>query len=348
MNKKQGTQAARELPAPLKKAGRMILKRRLMAGFALLLLAAAGACWWVWERNGAYGFNVLWRRGGTYWVNVKTDDPRLSPAMRLALTAPVPAATSGPMSWQEREKGFEVTELPVMVGGREVDRILLARIDPAQYRFIVRNAPDGDKGIDEWERALPQALLIVNGSFYGLKGLPDTPFISEGTAMGPRRYNARAGAFVAGKNGAGVRDLRDGNWQQALDGASDAMVSYPLLIGDDGQTHVSSNSRWLANRSFVAQDRQGRIIVGTTKDAFFSLARLAQFLKESPLDLKVALNLDGGPLACQSVRLPGFDRKLYALWEAQVEGNQVKLLRWPLSNATWAMAVVLTVERKTD
>ncbi|WP_229423903.1 phosphodiester glycosidase family protein [Massilia frigida] len=126
------------------------------------------------------------------------------------------------------------------------------------------------------------------------------------------------------------------------------MVSYPLLIGDDGQTHVSVDSRWLANRSFVAQDRQGRIVVGTTKDAFFSLARLALFLKESPLDLKVALNLDGGPLACQSVRLPGYDRKLYALWESQVDGDQVKLLRWPFSNATWAMAVVLTVERKTD
>ena len=321
-------------------------RRRLIASLSLLLLAVAGACGWVWERNGAYGFNVLWRRGGTYWITIKTDDPRLSPAMRLALTVPIPAATSGPMTWQEREKGFEVAELPVMAGGREVDRILLARIDPAQYRFVVRNAPAGDKGLDEWERALPQALLIVNGSYYGLKGLPDTPFISEGAVLGPRRYNARAGAFVADQNSAGVRDLRDGNWQQALEGASNAMVSYPLLIGEDGQTHVSTNSRWLANRSFVGQDKQGRIIVGTTKDAFFSLARLAQFLKESPLDLKVALNLDGGPLACQSVRLPGFNRKLYALWEAQVEGEQVKLLRWPFSEATWAMAVVLTVERK--
>lgn len=322
--------------------------RRLKACLLLLLLAVAGACWWVWERNGAYGFNVLWRRGGTYWITTTTDDPRLSPAMRLALTVPVPPATSGPMTWQEREKGFEVAELPVMAGGREVDRILLARVDPTQYRFVVRNAPAGDKGIDEWERALPQARLIVNGSFYDLKGVPNTPFISEDKVMGPRQYNARAGAFVANANGAGVRDLRDGNWEQALEGASNAMVSYPLLIGEDGQTHVKSPSRWLANRSFVAQDRQGRIVIGTTKDAFFSLARLAQFLKESPLDLKVALNLDGGPLACQSVRLPGFNRKLYALWEAQVEGEEVKLLRWPFSSATWAMAVVLTVEPKAQ
>jgi hypothetical protein len=319
-----------------------------MAILALLLLAVAGACWWVWERNGAYGFHVLWRRGGSYWINVAPDDPRLSPGMRVALGASVPKASSGPMSWLEREKGFEVAELPVMAAGHEVDRILLARIDPAHYRFVVRNAPAGDKGIDEWERAVPQARLIVNGSFFGLKGLPDTPFVSEGTVMGPSRYSARAAAFVADQHGAGVRDLRDGNWQQALAGASNAMVSYPLLIGDDGQTHVKTDSRWLANRSFVAQDRQGRIVIGTTKDAFFSLARLAQFLKESPLELKVALNLDGGPLACQSVRLPAYERKLYALWESQPDGEQVKLLRWPMSSATWAMAVVLTVEPKSD
>lgn len=324
----------------------MLKHRRLLTALALLLLVIASACWWIWERNAAYGFNVLWRRGGTYWITVAPDDSRLSPAMRAALALPVPPATSGPLAWQEPEKGFEVAELPVLAGGREVDRILLTRIDPARYRFVVRNAPAGDKGIDEWERALPTARLIVNGSYFGLKGLPDTPFVTEGQVMGPRRYDARAGAFVAGREGASVRDLRDGNWQQALDGASNAMVSYPLLVGDDGQTHVKSDSRWLANRSFVAQDRQGRIVVGTTREAFFSLARLATFLKESPLDVQVALNLDGGPLACQSVRLPGVHRKLYALWEAQVKGDEVKLLRWPFSQASWGMPVVLTVEPK--
>ncbi|WP_198420956.1 phosphodiester glycosidase family protein [Massilia atriviolacea] len=326
-----------------------ILKhRRLMAFLALLLLAAAGVCCYIWERNGAYGFNVLWRRGGSYWVDVTPDDPRLSPAMRAALTVPAPKARSGPMSWKEPETGFEVAELPVMVDDHEVDSILLTRIDPAQYRFVVRNAPAGDKGIDEWERAVPQARLIVNGSFFNLKGLPDTPFVSEGTVMGPSNYNARAGAFVAGQNGAGVTDLRDGNWQQALAGASNAMVSYPLLIGDDGQTHVKTDSRWLANRSFIAQDQQGRIVIGTTREAFFSLARLAQFLKESPLDLKVALNLDGGPVACQSVRLPGYNRKHYAMWQSQMEGEQVRLLKWPMSEASWGMAIVLTVEPGSD
>jgi len=50
------------------------------------------------------------------------------------------------------------------------------------------------------------------------------------------------------------------------------------------------------------------------------------------------------------VRLHGFQRKFYAQWEAQVreggpKGAEVSLLRWPFSQATWAMPVVLAVER---
>ncbi len=318
---------------------------------ALLVLALLAAGIWVWQRNGAYGFNVLQRRGGTYWVRMGAGDARLPPSMRAALQDTVPAVSAGQFYWREFEPGYEVAEMPVLSPDGEVDRVLLNRIDPKHFRFVVRSAPAGDKGLDEWERALPGAVLIVNGSYFDLKGKPDTPLISEGEQLGPRQYQARAGAFVAREDGsAGVRDLTQAKWQDAVAGARNAMVAYPLLLGEDGQTHVNLKSRWLANRTFVAQDKAGRILIGTTRDAFFSLDRLADFLKDAPLDLTLALNLDGGPIACQSVRLKGFQRKFYAQWEAQVsdgapKGSEVSLLRWPFAQATWAMPVVLTVER---
>ncbi len=163
---------------------------------------------------------------------------------------------------------------------------------------------------------------------------------------GPMVYDARAGAFVAGDGFANVKDLTHQDWQTAFAGADNAMVSYPLLIGDDGQTHVATKSRWLANRTFVGRDSHGLIIVGTTREAFFSLDRLADFLKRAPLDLGATLNLDGGPIACQSVRFNGFHRKFYAKWEAQIDGDKVRLLTWPLADRTWAMPMVLTVERR--
>ncbi|TCR93006.1 uncharacterized protein DUF2233 [Rhizobium sp. BK376] len=322
--------------------------RVFFAAVGIVLVVVLGASAWLWNRSAAYGFNSIWRRGGTYWISIKADDPRLSPAMQLSLSNPEPVATAGPFAWREVEKGFEVSELPVMVGGRQVDTILLNRIDPALYRFVARNAPAGNMGIDEWEKVLPKAVLIVNGSYYNLKGAPDTPMLSEGVPMGPKDYDAKAGVFIAGDGFADIKDLSAQTWQTAFQGATNAMVSYPLLLGPDGETHVPVKSRWLANRTFVAKDGDGRMIVGTTKEAFFPLDRLADFLKASPLNLKIALNFDGGPIACQSVRLNGFQRKFYAKWEAQVYGDEVRLLRWPISSANWAMPMVLTVERRGD
>ncbi len=323
----------------------MKYKVPLAIAATVILLVGAGASW-IWHRDGAYGFNTLLRRGGTYWITVKRDDPKLSPSMRLALQDNPPVGVAGAFQWRELEPGYEVAEMPVMAGGTEADRILLNRIDPARFKFVARNAPAGDKGLDEWEKALPNAVLIVNGSYYDLHGDPDTPIISEGVSMGPSTYDAKAGAFVANDGSADIKELANQPWQSAIAGAENAMVSYPLLIGTDGQTHVATGSKWLANRTFVGKDGHGRIIVGTTREAFFPLAALAAFLKSSPLDLKVALNFDGGPIACQSVRLDGFERKFYATWESQLHGGDVKLLRWPFANATWAMPMILEVERR--
>jgi hypothetical protein len=309
---------------------------------AIVALAAPAA--WFWDKHGTYGVNVVLRRGGSWWLTMRADDSRLSPAMREALKVPAPQAHPGSIQWKTLAPGFAAGELPVIADGEEVDRILLARIDPARYKFTVRNAPAGDKGIDEWEAALPRSILIVNASYFDPKGLPDTPVLSDGNALGPRAYDARSGAFVAGEGGAQVVDLTGAAWQRSFRGSSNAMVSYPLLIGNDGKSHVASRSRWLANRTFIGQSRDGRILIGTTRDAFFSLDRLAEFLIASPLDLKLALNLDGGPVACQSIRLGSFHRKFHARWEAQVSSDTVKLLSWPWGS--YSMAMVLSVERR--
>jgi len=151
------------------------LKRKhISLVLALLVLALLAASIWVWQRNGAYGFNVLMRRAGTYWNKMGADFASLPPSMREALKDTVPPVPAGQFYWREFELGFEVTEMPVMLPGEEVDRILLNRIDPKRFRFVMRSAPEGDRGLDEWERALPSAVPIVNGSYFGLKGKPGT------------------------------------------------------------------------------------------------------------------------------------------------------------------------------
>jgi hypothetical protein len=305
---------------------------------SLVLFLGVGA---LWAYAGAYGLHVLIRNGGAYWLPLSTTSTRLSPAMRLAL-ADAPTAIAGTFEWRTIGQGFDVADLPVLANGEVVDHILLARIDSARFRFTVRNAPAGDKDLDQWMAQLRPA-LVVNGSYYSLHGEPDTPVLSEGRLLGPKDYNAKAGAFVASSSFAGIRDLADLDWRTALQGADNAMVSFPLLVAD-GRSRVRRASQWLANRSFIGQDTAGRIIIGTTADAFFSLDRLARFLLDAPLDLTLALNLDGGPVACQGISLNGYERKTYGRWEAQVEGDRVQLLTWPYG--TPEMPVVLAVYPK--
>lgn len=306
---------------------------------ASVVLAALFAFSYVY----AGGAVLYYATGGQGWPKVSTTDFRLSHAMRRAWETPPPAVRPGAFAWQALSPGLEIAELPVMAGKEEIDSIYLVRLDPAHYDFQVLNK--SGRNISQWEQALPDAAVIVNGSFFGPNYEPDTPFISNGSALGPPSYDAKAGAFVAGASRTDVVDLTAGSgWQTAFNGTDNAMVAYPLLIGEDGKSHVQRNSRWLSNRTFVGRDSSGRIIIGSTREAFFSLTRLADFLIAAPLNLQVALNLDGGPVACQSVRAGGIHRKHIARWEAQEEDNVASLIHMPFGEGE--MPIVLAAMPK--
>jgi hypothetical protein len=301
-------------------------------------LLAAG----LFAYSGTYGLKVILRGEPMVWVASEPGDTRLSPSMRMALEVPPPEATAGAFTWHEIARGFDVAELPAMAGKTEADRILLARIDPAHFRFEIHNRPSGRDSLD-WMRELG-GVLAINGSYYTRYGTPATPLLSARVLSGPRDYDARHGAFVVSASFVGIRDLAGSTWQAAFQNADHAMVSYPLLIAADGKSRSKGDARWLANRSFVAQDGRGRIVLGTTKDAFFSLDRLAAFLRAAPLDLKLALNLDGGPIACQAIVLGAFRRDFCGQWEMATRDNgELTYLKPLFAPRRWGLPIALVV-----
>ncbi|MWA07063.1 hypothetical protein F8568_043350 [Actinomadura sp. LD22] len=312
---------------------------------APVLVAAVAVAVAYGTAGGWYGVNVMLRRGASTWVDVSPDDSRLSPGIRLSLAGQRTPDPAEPVRWRQVAAGLEVAELPVRVGGQPVDALLLSRIDPARYRFRVLNRPAGDRDVGDW-MAATGASLVVNGSYYGHDGTPDTPVISDGRRLGPASYQATHGAFLAdgpgGSGSARLVDLAGLDWRQVTDGASQAMVSYPMLLGADGRGRTAGeDERWLANRSFLGQDRAGRIIVGTTRDAYFSLPSLAAFLPRTELDLRLALNLDGGPVACQKVSASGYQRDFCGRYEMAVHGDHLQLLRPLFDYRGWALPMAL-------
>jgi len=308
----------------------------IVAVAASILLVSAG---WLFVQHGVYGFSILFHRAATTWANVKPDDPRLSPAVRLSLTGAV--GVPGQLSWSEPRPGFEVAELPILFGSKIMDHLNLARIDPTKWRFSVRSDSTGSRTVDQW-MSETGAALVVNGSYFDGNGRPDTPFLSEGRALGPAVYQSSHGAFVALSSDAHVVDLRTESWMDAFHGMQNALVSYPLLLDAEGGNRVTP-SKWLAGRSFVGQDKEGRIIIGTTVDASLTLANFAAVLRASPLDLETALNLDGGPVACQSINLGDYKRRSCGPEEVQVGEGTVRLLQPLIGSGNWTLPVILAV-----
>jgi hypothetical protein len=310
-------------------------KTRLIFGSALIL---AGFLAWL----NLDGLAV--RFGGTFGIPVSKDTFWLPDAIRLGLSDSAGEATAGPLVWVKAEEGFEVAWLDVKVAGLAIDGIALARIDPAQHRFAVLQEPSGKKHLEDWMRDTG-AELIVNASYYDREGKPATPVADQGRLSGPPDYRSQHGAFAVKAQRGDIWDLRTNRWQELFDHAEAGLVSYPLLIAPGGAKRTVP-SQWLANRSFLAVDNQGRILIGTTQSAFFSLDRLASFLKAAMPDLKAALNLDGGPVASQAISVGHVRRTLHGRWELQAQNGKGRLL--PVSVfMTAPMPIVIAVFKRT-
>ena len=125
-------------------------------------------------------------------------------------------------------------------------------------------------------------ILVINGSFFTRYGTPATPVVSARVPSG--RPTTTPGTALSWPrppswaSGPCRYELAD-----ALEDADHGLVFLSPADRGDGRSRSKGDARWLANRSFIAQDEIGHIVLGTTKDAFFSLDRLAAFLREAPV-----------------------------------------------------------------
>jgi hypothetical protein len=260
--------------------------------------------------------------------------------LRYALATPVPAPRADFGGWTARAPGLETGDIALSVDGRWVDQIALCRLDPRRHRFSVHW--DGrPRAVEDWQRALG-AELVINGSYFLPDDMPQTPLRRAGAAAGPTRYTSIHGAFVAGAGGdVAILDLRDKNALAAIAPFPEAMVSYPLLVDEAGEVRAPPARDWLASRTFIALDGDGRVIVGTTRSGFFTLRRLGEYLRASGLGIRVALNFDGGPVATQMVKTPGYERIVTGNAEITDGGDVARVFYQAHRTTRWKLPIVL-------
>ncbi len=276
---------------------------RFLGGGIAVLVAVALLLWRRWRRPaalagaGAIALAAIW--AGLY---------ALRPTWLVAALDAPDGATTGELSWTTRAPGLETADLAVELASAAVDSIALVRIDPTRFRLSIHWDGAAPRTAEDWQREL-NAAVVVNGSYFEPDGTPATPLQIDHRLLGPDDYVSSHGALVIA-DAAGIVDLRGRDVAAALAPYRDAMVSYPLLVAPDGTTRAAGHDDWLANRTFIAIDRDDRVVIGTTRTGFCSLRRLGELLLRSPLRLRIALNLDGGPVASQVVVAGGWQRRV--------------------------------------
>jgi hypothetical protein len=191
-------------------------------------------------------------------------------------------------------------------------------VDPARAKFVVRYDPSRPT-MAEWRAKFPQALAIVNGSFYSLDGpaaapvRPTCDLVAEGkTVRGAGCHRQDALFFGARPRQAAVpaslpaqarlllpADFRPEEWQEAL-------KSFPALVRAGiaacaGAHYCAEFSRTAA----LAQLKDGRILLFASQ--WPAVRRDVGKWLADELGAVEALNLDGGPEASLTVKTEGGD-----------------------------------------
>lgn len=219
------------------------------------------------------------------------------------------------IKWQENESGFEVARSRLLYGARlgSAD-LFLARFSPDKFVFRPYHEtelPNPEAvNISGWSRHLESATALINGGQY----YPDRSYMGylsrDGEALSTGRHEQWKGFLVGGLKegapdgspGASVMDMQhyEGAWRP--EHYHNVMQSF-MLLDQHGRIRVR-DSRNLASRSAIGEDKEGRIVLIMTPAAV-TLYDLAMALRDSRLGLKRVMGLDGGFEAQLLVRRNG-------------------------------------------
>ncbi|MEM8532336.1 MAG: phosphodiester glycosidase family protein [Chloroflexota bacterium] len=215
-------------------------------------------------------------------------------------TIDVPNSTTDPPSdlvvpdtgWFTGSNSIEIRHVQIDIGeDLPSGRITIVRFDPTMVKIRALYDPENPRLLRDWfNEANP--LIAVNGGFFTEEYRSTALVISDGVASGESYENFGGMLAVAPDGTVSIRSLSQQPYNPN-EPLAQAMQSFPMLIQPGGTpTDVDNTDR--AQRTVVAQDRNGHIVFVISPDRLFTLSGMAHWLAESDLEIDSALNLDGG------------------------------------------------------
>jgi phosphodiester glycosidase len=250
---------------------------------------------------------------------------RLSAFVAVVAAVWVVARASHIPRWRAVAHGLEFTMLrgePFCRHGSAAIAVL--RVDPARVRVrVLHFSPhpaDEPPTIVEWQRQTGALAVFNAGQFY-----PDWSYmgllVTGGAAVSSTPHPGFRAALVAapgpGHPNARVLDLdaeplpRDSlPWSE---------VAQSFMLFDRRGTVRVRHSDLVANRTAVAEDRAGHLLVFTSEGGY-TLFDFARLLRDSPLSLTHAMAMDGGYEAEMLVKSPAVRYASFGRWERDDQG----------------------------
>ena len=247
------------------------------------------------------------------------------------------SAYASGIKWTRIDKKIFYAKVNVYRGNEITDHVDIIKIAPGGYTFRLLDMHDNNgkmilKNVENWQEE-SGALVVFNGSYYNEEFKPATAVVADGKSKNNFREVKKGAVFVASpgnKSGLAEADIIDlsGNPVDMKNlHYMTAVQSYPVLLDKLGRIPVLK-SGWRANRTVIAKDKAGNILLfvteGTQKHYSFTLYEMAEWIKNCGLGVKMAVNLDGGYESELCIKTNNFSYATYGQWELNQNGDVSK------------------------
>jgi hypothetical protein len=262
---------------------------------------------------------------------------RISALLALAVGAYLVMHGHAPPRWHTLRPGVEFTTVRGEPWCRRGSaEIAVLRLDPALARLRVRHfsltRSKTPMNIVEWQRSTGAIAVFNAGQFY-----PDYDYmgllVCSGHVVSDELHADFKAALVAGPYAAHVLDLTRQPLDPAHPGWDEVAQSF-MLLDESGDERVRKSDH-IANRTVVAEDAKGRVLV-ITSEGGYTLWDFAQLLRKAQLGVSHAMSMDGGREAELCVSTDKFHYASFGHWEPPKESE--------MPGAKVTLPAVVTVE----
>lgn len=194
--------------------------------------------------------------------------------------------------WTTTQPGVDIRREQWKGASGNTDTVTITRFDPTKVKISIGYQPGNPQPLKTWMKQT-KAIAVINGGFFDEQDVATALIISNGQTYGAS-YQGCCGMFSVDNQGqVAIQSLAAQPYDPNTQQLEQATQCRPVLIINGKRTQFQETAE-SSPRSIIAMDTQGRLLFIVSPSAAFSLDETADLLQQSDLQLKTALNLDGG------------------------------------------------------